>query len=89
MRTPLEFKEQSNKHGITYWKIHNCSMCGYECGFHIDGDSVGYDNGCHCTRKSLNISSREWEDVAEQYNMQSNSDVIREYDGFWKFDTVE
>lgn len=30
------------------WVLHECSMCGYPCGFDIREGRIYYDNGCDC-----------------------------------------
>lgn len=52
MKTPEEFKKQSEIKNITFWGIHNCSMCNYLCGFVFQDGLVYYDSGCDCTRRS-------------------------------------
>lgn len=84
MKTAQDFKEQAEKNKITWWNIHDCSMCGYPCGYLIHNGEVSYDNGCNCTG-SENINPRTWEDIAGQYNMQSSPNIIQEYDKFWGF----
>lgn len=86
MRSPEEFQKAALERGITFWKIHNCSMCDYPCGYVISSDAidVGYDTGCDCTRR-YRIEPREWEDLAEAYNMQKADAVIKRMNEFWGF----
>lgn len=35
-----------------FYKLHSCSMCGYECGWLFVEDALFYDSGCYCTRGS-------------------------------------
>jgi hypothetical protein len=58
--------------GRTFWHIHNCSFCGYDCGYVFEGDLVGYDSGCHCTYRRGGIEPRSWDSVAECINMQND-----------------
>lgn len=83
MKTGEDFEKQAKEKGITRWLIHDCSMCGYHCGFYFRGKVVEYDNGCGCVMNPR--SPRTWEDVAEHYNMQTNKKVIKEMDKFWGF----
>ena len=39
--------------------IHNCTMCGYECGFSWLDGQLHYDTGCHCTGMSGGFEPRE------------------------------
>lgn len=85
-KTAEQFKQQVAKKNILKWPVHDCSMCGYECGylFNYEGYEVVYDNGCYCTGITRN-SQRSWEDVLEHYNLQTHPDVIKEMDKFWGF----
>lgn len=72
------FGRESRK--VAFWKLHNCSMCGYPCGYMVnlekkEGDvEVLYDNGCDCGfGRSMRHSS--FEEMFESYNMQTNTDV--------------
>lgn len=67
--TVEELKQAIKDKGITRWIIHECSMCGYPCGYYFCGDIVKYDSGCDCVGY-INISERTWEEVVNQYNMQ-------------------
>ncbi|KKL54891.1 hypothetical protein LCGC14_2260870 [marine sediment metagenome] len=84
MRKAEDFKKQAKKKKITRWGIHNCSGCGYACGYLINGDKVKYDSGCDCTTYNQ-IRESNWQSIADQYNMQTNKDVIKEMDKFWGF----
>jgi hypothetical protein len=89
MKTSHDFKEAAINRNIRYWNIHNCSMCGYECGFlffHFDEFEVIYDSGCDCVRRpTKNIS--DWEQVAAHYNANVlNQHVIAEYNKLWGFE---
>lgn len=66
IKTTQELKEQVHKIGLKRWNIHECSMCGYSCGYVIQGDEVSYDAGCNC---SFNPPQpREWEDLTRAFN---------------------
>ena len=84
-RTGADFRAAAEKHGITRWQIHDCSICDYPCGYLFRGDEVFYDSGCDCVTYRSDLHPRSWEDVAEQYNMQSHPAVIEAYDTFWYF----
>ena len=85
-KTAEDFKKQAKIKGIKRWGIHNCSMCGYRCGyiFSNDGENVDYDSGCNCVTYH-NIEPRDWDNVASQYNMQEHPEVIKEMDEYWGF----
>jgi len=86
-RSPDEFKQAAIKHNIDFWKIHNCSMCDYPCGyiFSDDHERVGYDAGCDCTGRYI-IQPRDWGDLSKSYNMQKSEPVIKKMNEFWGFD---
>lgn len=84
-KTIKDFQEQVEKLNITRWNIHDCSICWYPCGFIFENGLVFYDSGCDCVNH-INIQPRPWEDVAEQYNMQSHEKAIDNYNKFWGFD---
>lgn len=83
MKTVENFQQAAEKEEITFWPIHDCSMCGYECGYIIDGDRVSYDNGCDCVYNPPRQSN--WQELADHYNRQQNEHVIAEMDAFWNF----
>jgi hypothetical protein len=91
LKTPQQLKEQAEKIGLSFWLTHNCSMCGYPCGYIIKGDKVFYDSGCDCVNYT-DVQERDWEDLAYSYNMnqpENNPDIKQEYlnklNEIWKF----
>jgi hypothetical protein len=65
-------KEHIKSNGTKRWKLHNCSMCGYPCGYIFSDDgSVDYDSGCDCVSYGPNITPRNYGDLAETLNMQT------------------
>ena len=96
LKTAQELKEQAQKIGLRFWLINICSMCGYRCGYVIDGDNVGYDSGCDCGFGHEPLQLRSWEELAEQYNRnqpENNPKISKEYldktEAVWKFNTKE
>ncbi len=83
MKTAEHFARAAHEHGITYWPIRACSICGYQLAYLIDRDVVLYDPGCDCTYQSY--ERRSFGDLADHYNMQSNPDVVAQMDRFWRF----
>lgn len=78
-----DFKKAVQEKDIECWPIRSCCMCGYELEYIFLDGSVYFDVGCDCA--SVGVKERSWEDVAELYNMQTNSDVMGEMDEFWGF----
>lgn len=85
-KTGDEFKAQAQRYRILEWRMHECSICGYPCGFVFQGDVVKYDSGCNCVSAGLNLQPRAWEAVADHYNLQTNPEYIAEMNTFWHFD---
>ena len=87
MKTAEDFKKSAIENNIHHWPVHDCSMCRYECGYLFDyqGHEVVYDHGCDCTRR-YEKSLLNWDSVAEQYNMQTNPDVIKKMNEYWRFE---
>ena len=85
-RTGKEFRAAAVKHGIHEWKSHDCAICGYIVGwlFGEEHELVIFDHGCDCTGRRSH-STKTWEDVANNYNIQTNEKVIAEMDKFWGF----
>lgn len=83
-RTPQEFRDAAIKHNISTWELRECFICGCPIGYLFFRDrEVYFDGGCDCCDGGLRPSS--WEEVAEHYNIQTNENVIAEYDNFWHF----
>jgi hypothetical protein len=71
-RSPEEFKKAALEKDLYQWSIHDCSLCGYDCGFIFDREgNVSYDSGCYCSRQPVRPSS--WEEVADHYNRNAGS----------------
>ena len=90
MKNIEDFIKQAVAKKITRWNIHSCSICGYQCGFQINGEDVKYDSGCYCSIQPFRQSS--WEELAEHYNnnqRENNPDIkqetLDEMDKFWGF----
>lgn len=78
------FRKAQKEKNISRWAIHDCSICGYQCGYVFRGDDVFYDSGCNCTNFD-GFQLRSFADVASHYNMQRNPDYIKKMDEFWGF----
>lgn len=92
IKTVDQLKEQAKKIGLYFYPVHECSMCRYACGYVIEEDSVGYDSGCDCTFGRGGVEPRDWEDLAECYNMnqpENNQKIsekfLQELNQIWKF----
>ena len=84
-KRPEDFKKAAQELKISRWTIHNCSMCGYPCGYIFRGDSVSYDCGCDCVAYT-NIIQSSWEEVADFYNYTFILKVIEKMNKFWGFE---
>lgn len=75
METTEEIKELIENNNITSIPVHDCSICGYPCGYVINEHGVFYDSGCDCVSYSgLRVES--FSAIADLYNMQSNPEWI-------------
>lgn len=85
-KNPQEFQESAIKHNISRWPTHDCSICGYKCGYVFSPDKrhVGYDSGCDCVSYHA-IRHADWERVAKIYNEALSPDERKEADVFWGF----
>jgi len=93
IRTAEELKAQAKIKKITFYPVHECSMCGYMCGyvFANDWEAVGYDAGCDCTYGSQ-VEMRDWNSLAETYNMNQpernpkiDQKFLDDLDKIWQF----
>ena len=94
IKTAEELKKQVEEKVISFYPVHNCSMCGYRCGYIISNDfeQVDYDSGCGCTGSS-NVQRSSWNDLTETYNRNQpeNNPNIKEVfldklNETWKFE---
>jgi hypothetical protein len=74
IKTKEELKEQAEKIGLKKWKIHNCSMCDYPCGYIIGNTEVWYE---HLT-ESYNMNQPE-------KNPKISAEYLKELNEIWKF----
>ena len=84
-KSPKDFKNAAKKLNLSKWPVHDCSICGYSCGYVFDGNNVGYDSGCDCVTWE-NIRPSSWADVADFYNMQHSPKIIEAMNRFWGFE---
>lgn len=91
IKTIDELKQQAKDKNIQFYPVHNCSLCGYMCGYIINDEQVGYDSGCDCVMYS-NIQPRSWDDLAKTYNMnqpENNPNISEEFlkrlNNIWQF----
>lgn len=83
MRTPEEFQRQAKLKNITYWKSHDCVICGVAVGTEIKNGIPSYNSSCSCAQSPNHNFG--WEFVAERYNIQRAETVIKRMDEFWGF----
>lgn len=94
IKTVEELKAQAKLKGITRYFVHDCSMCGYPCGYIIKGDTVSYDSGCLCV-DYIAVRPSDWEDLAHSYNLnqpENNPEIkqsfLDELNEIWQFTDV-
>lgn len=83
-RKPEDFKIRIEKSSIKRWTIHNCSLCGYPCGFLFRGDKVFFDCGCYCVT-THEVRKSNLSEVCGHYNIQDSTEYIQKMDEFWGF----
>lgn len=55
--------------------IHNCSMCGYRCGFIVHSiDNIWYDSGCYCTGCGGGYQASV-QDILNHHNIQTTPEA--------------
>ena len=93
-KTVEKLKKQAELKGITFYSVHNCSMCGYNCGYRIGKESIFYDCGCYCSMQPQREES--WEELTKTYNMnqpENNSKISKEFLGelnkTWQFENKD
>lgn len=77
--TADEIRESVVKNDIDWFPIRTCSICGEYIGyrfFHYPYE-VMFDSTCQCS-SCENLWPREWEDVADHINTQTNEDYATE-----------
>lgn len=76
-----EVKAIVTEHKTKFIPVHNCSFCGYECGYVIPytvEDGIWYDSGCTCSRRGpAPYKPSTWESIANHYNMQNSIGRVR------------
>lgn len=100
-RTVDDFQQAATELGITRWNIHDCSICGYKCGYVIGRDrNVFYDSGCNCVTYGPALRLSSWDDLAAHYNGNAGREdaevhaakypgfvnVILKMNDFWGFE---
>lgn len=87
----VRLKAQAQKIGLDFYPVHDCSICGYTCGYRFHGESVFYDSGCYCVTYT-NLQPRDWQDLAYTYNMnqpENNPKIsekfLEDLNKTWKF----
>lgn len=84
-KTPEQFKEKVEELNLRHWNIHDCSICGYPCGYIFREGQVLYDTGCDCSWGGERPS--DYQDIANHYNMQPNEEYIKKMNEFWHFES--
>lgn len=68
-------KQQAQEKGASWLVNHDCSICGVDVGYIINGDYVAFRSGCGCSWAPDRESS--FEEISEWLQMQ-RSDEIRD-----------
>jgi hypothetical protein len=68
-------RQQAQEKGASWLVNHDCSLCGTDVGYIINGEQVSFRSGCGCSWSPDRPSS--FEEIAEWLQMQK-SDEIRD-----------
>lgn len=69
--TPEQVREAAQQHGISRFKLRECSICGVGLHYLIrDDGSVRFQAACGCNAGSP-AELRSWDELAASFNMQS------------------
>lgn len=92
IKTAQELQDQAKAINLDFYPVRECSICGYMCGYVIEGDAVGYDCGCDCVPYQ-NVKPRLWKELAQTYNLnqpENNPNISQAYldklNSVWQFD---
>lgn len=70
-----ELKQHILSKGIKCIYIRDCSICGYELCYKIDGEKLSYDTGCYCMPEIL-IELRNWEELWDFFDHNSEKNNL-------------
>jgi hypothetical protein len=92
IKTVEELRDQATKINLRFYPVHECSMCGYPCGYKIFGNEVLLDTGCYCVTYN-NTEPSSWDQLAATYNMNQpennpkiSKEFLQELNRVWKFE---
>lgn len=87
MKTAKDFEDVIKNRGPQFqqWNIHDCSICGYPCGYVFENGHVRYDSSCDCVKYGSSIKYRTYQEIADHYNMEDHVDCIKEMNKYWGF----
>lgn len=71
MVTGEQVKEAVKKAGLTWIPHHDCSICGQDVGYIVNGDDLYFRSGCGCSWSPDRPCS--WDEAAESINMQQRT----------------
>jgi hypothetical protein len=76
---PNEARAAIEAKGLARWDLHDCYFCGYTVAYLFSpGTDPVLDIGCWCVSyKERRVV--DWSDVANQYNIQRDAEVIERY----------
>lgn len=95
LKTTEELRAVIEEKKITNIPVRSCSICGYPCGYIIQGEILYYDSGCNCGSFGESWSVRDWSDLQDYYNRnlpENNENIRQEYldtlEKFWGFGDI-
>lgn len=75
--------------GIIAWAIRNCSICSWPIGYKFHQGGVFFDSNCACSDLYSQPDVRNYQDVADTINAQTNQTEVNSMLDFWKFEQQE
>lgn len=76
----MEINEIKEMIGNRKMFVHNCSFCGYPCGYLVRDGKVYYDSGCDCVTYGPNIQPRDDNDLLNFINTNNmDKDEIQKH----------
>ena len=86
MREAKDFENQVKFLKLTHKDVGRCTFCKYMTQWVFRGDKVFFDPGCYCKLESYRKAI--WQDIADEYNIQTCLDIIQKMDVFWQWNKV-
>jgi len=74
MITGTQVKDAMEAANVNFVVVRECSICNAPIGYERKGENLFFDGNCGCSSFRNPTQSRNYEDVADLINRQSNSE---------------